>query len=135
MTFTGRRPNDSASKLGKSILAGLSALGTAMADGPKRARIQDIDQTVKDLLQERDHLVKDLIEPGDLQVSEDYDPHWRKPEREQKTLFTHDFSGGAGEARLTECKGRATSSRYHDAHPACPYVEQIHTAHEFTLRD
>lgn len=125
MTISGRRPTG----LGRSILEGLSALGTALADGSNRERIKEIDKQVKDLLQERDHLIHDLIEPGDLKVSENYDPFWKKSG--STTTIDHDDEIG----RLTECGGRSTSGRYHDAHPACPYVDTIHNAHEFTLRD
>lgn len=133
MSFSGRRPTGRASRIGKGILAGLDALGTAMADGPKRTRIAEIDKQVKDLLQERDHLVVSLIERGDYEVSDNYDPYWRKPETDADEKETVSYTSDAG--RLTQCKGRTTSSRYHDAHPGCPYVEQIHNAHEFTLRD
>lgn len=130
--FTGRPRSNRARNIGKGILEGLSALGTAMADAPKRQRIEEIDKTILNLQQERDHLIADLIEPGDLKVSESYDPYWRKPVVEEE----HDTSKSIfGEGRLTQCKGRTTSSRYHEAHPGCPYVEQIHTKHEFTLRD
>lgn len=131
MTFTGRRPTG----VGRSILNGLAALGTAMADGPKLVRIEEIDKQVADLLQERDHLIADLIEPGDLKVSKNYDPNWRKPVVEDDEPFQSSLSAFSGEGRLTECKGRRTTSTYHDAHPGCPYVGQIHNAHEFTLRD
>lgn len=126
--FTGRRNTGNASRLGKSLLEGLSALGTALADGPKLARIEEIDNLVTELLQEQDHLIAALIEPGSLTVSEDYDPKWRKSPSVQETS-----EDGIG--RLTECEGRNTRSLYHDAHPACPYVDSVHNAHEFTLRD
>lgn len=132
MSFTGRRKTG----LGDSILRGLSALGTAMADGPKYARISEIDTAVAELLQERDHLIYGLIEPGELKVSDNYDPRWRKPaveENDETPIMDQYF--GAGTARLTECKGRDTMSTYHDAHPGCPYVAKVHTSHEFTLRD
>lgn len=127
-TFSGRRNTGRAKQFGKGLLGALDALGTAMADGPKRTRIAEIDIQVKDLLQERDHLVVGLIERGDYEVSDSYDPHWSKP------------AGGAvvntGEGRLTQCKGRwSANSQIHDAHPGCPYVNTQHNAHEFTLRD
>lgn len=131
--FTGRRSSDRAKRIGRGLLEGLSALGTAMADGPKHERIEAIDKEIKNLQQERDHLIKSLIEPGDLKVSENYDPYWRKPEVDDEEPLMDQYFGKPG--RLTKCKGRSTSSRYHEAHPGCPYVEQIHTAHEFTLRD
>ena len=128
--FTGRRKTGKAGRISKGILDGLAALGTAMADAPKQSRIEEIDEEIKNLQQERDHLIADLIEPGDLKVSKDYDPYWRKPEAEATV-----FVAGSGEGRLTQCKGRRYSGTYHDAHPGCPYVNQIHIAHEFTLRD
>ncbi len=110
------------------VLDGLATVGTAIADQPKYSRIREIDNQVKELLQERDHLIADLIEPGELKVSEDYDPSWRKTETP--------VSSGTGEGRLTQCKGRfSASSSIHDAHPGCPYLATKHNAHEFTLRD
>lgn len=132
--FTGRRPTG----FGNRILNGLAAIGTAMADGPKRARIEEIDREVAQLLQERDHMIADLIEPGELKVSKNYDPNWRKPaieETEDKTAMDAIFGEKQDAGRLTKCEGRSTSSRYHDAHPGCPYIDRIHNAHEFTLRD
>lgn len=135
-SFTGRRSNDRAKRIGRGLLEGLSALGTVMADGPKKVRIQEIDRMVEDLLQERDHLIADLIEPGDLKVSENYNPRWRKPvvedEDEDRDYI---FGDKQPHGRLTECKGRSTMGSYHEAHPACPYIGQRHNAHEFTLRD
>jgi len=128
--ISGRRNTGAAKRFGKALLEGLDSLGTAMNDGPKRARISEIDEQVKNLLQERDHLIHALYEPGDLKVSKSYDPNWRKPEDEDDSP-----SYSSSEGRLTKCPGRDTMSRYHRAHPGCPYVEQIHTAHEFTLRD
>jgi hypothetical protein len=126
--FTGRRPNDAAKRFGKSLLNGLSYLGTVMADGPKLERIEEIDQLLIDLKQERDHLINALIEPGDLKVSDDYNPHWTKP----STIVTTSTRDG----RLTQCKGRFTrTSTFSDEHPGCPYSGTVHNAHEFTLRD
>jgi len=128
--FTGRPSSGRAKRIGKSLLEGLDALGTVLSDGPKRARINEIDVEVRNLLQERDHMIAGLTEPGDLRVSENYDPYWRKPE-----ITTSVSIDPFAEGRLTQCKGRSTSSSFHDAHPGCPYVEKVHTAHEFTLRD
>lgn len=114
--------------LGNGLLGGLSVLGSvsmAMTDAPKRARLLEIDAELQDLLQERDHVIASMLEPGDLEISDDYDPYWRKGAAVQNTT----------DGRLTKCKGRNTISKYHEAHPACPYIEKIHTAHEFTLRD
>lgn len=136
--FTGRRRNDRLGRIGRGLLDGLAAVGTAMADGPKVSRILAIDEQVKQLLQERDHLVTDLIEPGEFKVSENYDPTWRKPEVEEpdtEVPIMDQYFGKQDAGRLTECKGRSTSSRYHDAHPGCPYIETVHNKHEFTLRD
>lgn len=137
MTTSEQRDNNRARRIGKNvgkgiasgILGGFSVLGAvsvSMSDAPKLARIREIDLAVENLLQERDHLVASLLEPGGLEVSENYDPRWRGAET------TVALPPGA---RLTQCKGRSTISKYHAAHPACPYIEQIHTAHEFTLRD
>lgn len=128
--FTGRRPSDRARRIGKGILEGLSAIGTAMADEPKRARIEEIDEEIKNLKQERDHLIKTLIEPGDLKVSKNFDPYWRKPEERTRVRVMP-----VGEGRLTKCKGRSYMGKFHDAHPGCPYIDTIHGPHEFTLRD
>lgn len=136
--FTGRRSNDRARRFGRGILDGLSALGTAMADGPKRARIDEIDRHVADLLQERDHLIADLIEPGDMKVSENYDPRWRKAvveDAEDKSAMDAIFGEKQDAGRLTKCRGRAYDGYNTTVHPGCPYVETIHGSHEFTLRD
>lgn len=130
--FTGRRKSDRAKRFGKGLLEGLSALGTVMADGPKRERIAEIDEQIKELQQERDHLITELIEPGDLKVSEGYDPKWSKSPRTEPLM---DQFFGAGTPRLVQCKGRSHSGTFHSAHPGCPYIDQIHNAHEFTLRD
>lgn len=130
--FTGRRNTERVRRISRTLFDGLNALGAAVADSPKVDRIEKIDKQVKDLLQERDHLVVSLINPLDYEVSDNYDPNWRKTEiDDEPETFSHTSDVG----RLTTCKGRSTSSRYHEAHPGCPYVEQIHTAHEFTLRD
>lgn len=127
-SFTGRPNTGRAKKIGSSILDGLSLLGTALSDGPKHARIEEIDQIVADLLQERDHLINDLIEPGNLRVSENFDPRWSKP----STIVQVDSSDG----RLTQCSGSWRDNDPFDAsHPGCPYRKQQHIAHEFTLRD
>lgn len=131
--FTGRRKTDRARRIGKGIFETLVTITDAMTDGPKLARIEEIDREIKELRQERDHLIKGLVEPGDLKVSKHFDPYWSKsgtPRSYQEMVAT-----GIGTPRLTKCKGRQTSGRYHDAHPGCPYVEQIHAPHEFTLRD
>lgn len=135
MSISGRRPNEKTRSFGRSILDGLSAIGTALADGPKYQRIKEIDAQIVELRQERDHLVHGLIEPGDLKVSDDYDPRWRKAAvaDDADAVMPDIFSSGEG--RLTKCGGRTTMSRYHDAHPGCPYVAQVHNEHEFTLRD
>lgn len=134
MPMSGRRPTGRASRIGKGFLEGLSILATNLTDAPRKARIKEIDEQIKNLRQERDHLVADLIEKEDYEVSEDYDPHWRKPE-ETRIGDVHNYRNSSSDGRLTECVGRSTMSRYHGAHPGCPYVDQIHTAHEFTLRD
>lgn len=121
MSITGRRKTG----LGDSILRGLAAVGTAMSDGPKLERIRQIDADLDNLQHEKDTLIAGLIEPGDLRVSEGYDPHRAVVIRNVRP----------GEPRLVECEGRSTMSVFHDAHPACPYIEQRHNAHEFTLRD
>lgn len=134
MTMSGRRPNDRARRIGKGILDGLSAIGTALADGPKYQRINEIDAQITELRQERDHLIYGLIEPGDLKVSEDYDPRWRKtdvePDEASDIAMSFPDTG-----RLTRCRGRASMNAYHSAHPGCPYVDTIHNSHEFTLKD
>lgn len=139
MTMSGRRPNDRLNRIGKGLIEGLSAIGTALADGPKVSRILEIDRQVAELLQERDHLVKDLIEPGDFVVSENYDPNWRKPkveEPEDKNAMDAIFGEKQDAGRLTTCKGRwSVNSQFHDAHPGCPYIDTVHNKHEFTLRD
>lgn len=125
MSLSGRRPNERTRKIGKGILDGLSLLGTALADGPKHDRIKEIDAELERLQHEKDTLINSLIEPGDLKVSEGYDPH--------KAAIIHPARHSEG--RLTICPGRSTSSRYDPVHPGCPYVNQIHNKHEFTLRD
>lgn len=135
--FTGRRHTNRARNIGKGILEGLGALGTAMADAPKKVRINEIDTLVENLLQERDHLIADLIEPGDLKVSENYDPRWRKP-----SVVGVDEAGPLGdrpvvaEGRLTECAGSwRDNDPFDKSHPGCPYRKTQHVKHEFTLRD
>lgn len=135
MSISGRRPNDRARRIGKGLLEGLSAIGTALADGPKFQRIEEIDAQITELRQERDHLIKDLIEPGDYKVSSDYDPRWRKTDVEPAEASDIAMSFPDTEGRLTQCKGRSTSSTYSSVHPGCPYNAKIHVAHEFTLRD
>lgn len=120
--FTGRKPTGLGARIGKGLLDGLEAVGTAMNDGPKLERIKQIDSEMERLQHEKDSLIVGLIEPGNLKVSDDYDPH--------KAVIMN-----VAGARLTHCEGRRTSSRYHDAHPACPYIETIHNAHDFTARD
>lgn len=116
---------------GESFLKGLAAVGTALSDGPARSRIREIDHEMKQLQNERDYLVDHLVQPlPDEKVSENYVPgsYYPEPPVRVSTYST-------GEGRLVQCKGRSTSSRYHQAHPGCPYVEQIHIAHDFMLRD
>lgn len=116
-------------KVARAIGTGLAALGTAMADGPKHARIEAIDQEIKDLKQERDHLIAGLIEPGSLKPSKDYDPN-AYVGRIVRAPAPYSTDG-----RLEHCEGREYSGKYHKAHPACPYIDTIHIAHDFTLRD
>lgn len=127
-SFTGRRNTGKASSIGRGFLSALDAVGTALADGPKYSRINEIEELVIDLLQERDHLIAGLIEPGNLTVSEDYDPRWRK----SAVIVTTSTTDG----RLTECKGSwRDNDRFDDSHPGCPYRGTRHIRHEFTLRD
>lgn len=131
--FTGRRPSDAAKRISKGFREGFNMLGIALADGPKRRRIEEIDALIIELNQERDHLIKDLIEPGDLKVSENYDPRWTKTESKDEDEDDVTLSQDGG--RLTTCEGRDSMSVYHNAHPGCPYLETVHIKHEFTLRD
>jgi hypothetical protein len=136
----GQKPGSGkkASKtVGRGILTGLAALGTAMADGPKLQRIDVIDQEIKDLRQERDHLIAGLIEPGDLKPSKHYDPNaYVGRSVSSPAPYSSDLPPGSPlRARLEHCKGREYSGKYHKAHPACPYIDTIHNAHDFTLRD
>lgn len=127
MSITGRRPNERANRFAKSFMEGLSFVGTALADGPKHERIREIDVEIERLQQEKDALITSLIEPGDLKVSDGYDPN--------KAVIIKNVFSRPGDGRLVLCKGRRTTSTYHDAHPGCPYVDTIHNSHEFTLRD
>lgn len=136
--FLGRRPNDRARRIGRGILDGLAAVGTALNDGPKFARIGEIDDLILELQQERDHLIADLIEPGEYKVSENYDPKWRKPtveEPEDKSAMDAIFGEKQDAGRLTTCRGRAYDGYNTTVHPGCPYKDSIHGRHEFTLRD
>lgn len=118
-------------KIGSAILDGLDRMAVVSHDGTSRARIEEIDDEIVLLRRERDHLIANLYEPrADEVVSDDYVPGAYQP---QPKVWKHDHTESVG--RLTTCKGRNTSSRYHDAHPGCPYIETIHTSHEFTLRD
>jgi hypothetical protein len=131
MTLSGRRPTGRAKSFGNALLDGLSALGTVAHDGPMKERINAIDSQLEELRRERDYLIANLYEPGDLEVSEDYDRFWTpKGDSSETPRIVR-----AGEGRLTQCKGRDTMGTYHDAHPGCPYIDQRHNAHEFTLRD
>lgn len=120
-------------RIGKGILSGLGEIAGALSDGGKLARIREIDEAVYNLQQERDHLIAGMNEPGKLKVSENYDPHWRKP---VAVVVDAEYTvPPSADGRLTHCKGRANAGVYHDAHPGCPYVNRIHNAHDFTLRD
>ena len=114
---------------GKTMLDGLIYLGEALSDDPKKVRIKEIDELMRDLNQERDHLIASLINPGNLEVSALYDPNWTGP---KSAVATPDPEGG----RLTLCAGRLfENSDIHDTHPACPYYATKHIKHEFMLRD
>lgn len=117
-------------RIGRGLLSGLGEIAGALSDGGKLARIREIDEAVYNLQQERDHLIAGMNEPGKLKVSENYDPHWRKP-----VAVVVGAEPVVVEGRLTHCEGRDTMAKWHDAHPGCPYVNQIHNEHEFTLRD
>jgi len=125
-TFTGRAPSGRVSRIGKGLLDGLVTMSDALHDGGLRTQIEDIDGQIEVLRRERDSLISRLYEPGDLKVSDDFDPTWRKPE-------TTPTPSGPG--RLTQCAGREYMGVYHGAHPGCPYIDSIHKAHDFTLRD
>jgi hypothetical protein len=121
--FTGRRGTGAAKRIGRALLDGLDTLGTAMNDGPKRQRISEIDNLIIELQQERDHLIAGLYEPGDLKVSDNYDPKWRKADEDMPT------------GRLTECRGKFSDGDVYSPHPACPYKDTVHRRHEFTAND
>jgi hypothetical protein len=126
-TFSGRRSTGAAKRFGKGLLDGLAYVGTALADGPKLQRIEEIEGQIEALTWERNKLISELIEPGNLKVDEDFDAN-RPP-------VTHAPRVRAGEGRLTECEGQfSTSSDWH-VHPGCPYKGSRHGAHEFTLND
>jgi len=113
-----------------AFVKGVGALGVALTDSPTRARISEIDDEIANLQDERDYLIDRLVEPLPTEkVSERFVPGKYTPKN--RTTPEHEVDG----ARLVECKGRNSHSLFHDAHPACPYVDNIHTAHDFMLRD
>lgn len=127
--ITGRRSTGRLKGFGEMLLDGLDAMSVALNDGPKIERINEIDKQIRDLKQERDHLIMGLTQKYEgYEVSDDYDPHWRKSES------TLSEPVEVGDGILVHCKGRDTMSVRHEAHPACPYVGEYHTAHEFILR-
>ena len=127
-TFSGRRPTDRMSRSGKGFLEGLTIVGTVLADGPKHERINEIDAEMERLQLEKDTLIASLIEPGNLKVSEGYDPN--------KAVVNKPPHRTADGGRLTQCAGQwSATTKYHDAHPGCPYLGTKHNPHEFTLRD
>lgn len=123
-SFTGRPSTGRVKAFGKGLIEGLGALSTAMVDSPKRERIREIDFEIEKLQYEKDCLITSMIEPGDLEVSKGFDPN-------NAVIMNPPTKPG----RLTDCAGRDSYSLVHNAHPACPYVKQIHVAHQFTAHD
>ena len=127
MTFTGRRNTGTAKRIAGGILDGLSVLGTALADSPRRERITEIESQLESLTWERNKLISELIEPGDLKVDDNFDV--RRPP------ICYKPAPRAGEGRLTECEGQWSDSDTFKVHPGCPYKHTKHNKHEFTLND